>query len=150
MQHPELRPSSGGHLEAATDGRWYTGNANDDSSRYRGWLLGHFVDPAQAGPCSTQAVEVKWGLHPEGQTRAEWTRHEQRNTVVVLVSGRFRLDLTIGSVTLERQGDYVAWGPGIDHSWHAEQDSTVITIRWPSQPDGPGQDIAGQDVSERG
>jgi quercetin dioxygenase-like cupin family protein len=143
VQHPELRSSSGGPLEVAETGHWYTGNANDDADRYRGWLLGHFVDPAQAGPCSTRAVEVKWGLHPRGQTRAEWTRGDQRTTVVILVSGRFRLDLTVGSVTLQRQGDYVVWRPGIDHSWHAEQDSTVITIRWPSRPEagtdaGPG------------
>jgi quercetin dioxygenase-like cupin family protein len=52
--------------------------------------------------------------------------------MLLLVSGRFRLDLTIGTTTLERQGDYVVWGPGIDHSWQAEQDSVVITVRWPS------------------
>lgn len=33
---------------------------------------------------------------------------------------------------LERQGDYVVWGPGIDHSWQAEADSVVVAIRWPS------------------
>jgi quercetin dioxygenase-like cupin family protein len=54
--------------------------------------------------------------------------------MILLVEGQFRLDLTVGSITLQRQGDYVVWGPGIDHSWHAEQDSTVITIRWPSTP----------------
>jgi len=54
--------------------------------------------------------------------------------MILLVGGQFRLDLTVGSITLKRQGDYVVWGPGIDHSWHAEQDSTVITIRWPSTP----------------
>jgi hypothetical protein len=112
---------------------WYAGNANDDLHRYRGWLLGHFVDAADAGPRCTQAVEVKWGVHPAGQARAAWTEGEQRTTMVVLVSGRFRLDLTVGSTTLERQGDYLIWGPGIDHSWRAEQDSTVITIRWPSR-----------------
>jgi quercetin dioxygenase-like cupin family protein len=36
------------------------------------------------------------------------------------------------SVTLQRQGDYVVWGKGTDHSWQAEDDSTVITVRWPS------------------
>jgi quercetin dioxygenase-like cupin family protein len=121
-------------------GNWYAGHADDDADRYRGWLLGHFVDAADGAPRSTQAVEVKWGLHPAGQTRAEWTAGDQRHTMVILVSGRFRLDLTVGSTTLQRQGDYVVWGPGIDHSWQAEQDSTVITIRWPSQPDGPGCD----------
>lgn len=119
---------------------WYAGHADDDAGRYRGWLLGHFVEAADGAPRSTQAVEVKWGLHPAGQTRAEWTEGDQRTTMVLLVSGRFRIDLTVASTTLERRGDYVVWGPGIDHSWQAEQDSTVITIRWPSRPGGPGCD----------
>lgn len=124
-------------------GHWYAGQASDDAGRYRGWLLGHFVDAAQAGPRSTQAVEVKWGVHPAGQARAGWTEGDQRTTMVILVSGRFRLDLTVGSTTLQRQGDYLVWGPGIDHSWQAEQDSTVITIRWPSRAAGP--DASGSD-----
>jgi hypothetical protein len=52
--------------------------------------------------------------------------------MLLLVSGKFRLDLSVGSVTLEKQGDYVVWGPGIDHSWQAEEDSVVVTVRWPS------------------
>lgn len=128
---------------------WYVGNADDDAGRYRGWLLGHFVDAADGAPRSTQAVEVKWGLHPAGQARAGWTEDDQRHTMVILVSGRFRLDLSVGTTTLERQGDYVVWEPGIDHSWQAENDSTVITIRWPSRPGGAGV-ISGDDpVSER-
>jgi quercetin dioxygenase-like cupin family protein len=35
-------------------------------------------------------------------------------------------------VLLERQGDYVVWGPGVDHSWRAEEESVVLTVRWPS------------------
>ena len=54
--------------------------------------------------------------------------------MVILLSGRFCVNLTVGSVRLERQGDYAVWGPGIDHSWKAEDDSVVITVRWPSLP----------------
>jgi quercetin dioxygenase-like cupin family protein len=111
---------------------WYAGNANDDAGQHRGWLLGHFLDAGYAGPRSTEALEVKWGIHPAGEARPEWTADDQRTAMLLLVSGRFRLDLTTGTTTLERQGDYVVWGPGIDHSWQAEQDSVVITVRWPS------------------
>lgn len=110
----------------------YIGNANDDADRYRGWLMGHFVDPVAGGIRSTGVLEVKWGIHPAGQRRPEWTTDDRRTTLILLVQGRFRLDLTTGSTTLERQGDYVVWGPGIDHSWQAEEDSTVLTVRWPS------------------
>ena len=111
---------------------WYTGNAADDADDYRGWLLGHFINHTDASVCTTDALEVKWGIHPAGQERAGWTTDEDRTTLVLLVSGRFTVNLTVGTVAMERQGDYAVWGPGIDHSWKAEQDSVVITVRWPS------------------
>ncbi|WP_028933971.1 signal peptidase I [Pseudonocardia spinosispora] len=111
--------------------KWYTGNAVDDGDKNRGWLLGHFIQPIE-DIRSTSDLEVKWGIHPAGQQRPEWTADDRRTTLLLLISGRFRLDLTVDSVTLARQGDYVMWGPGIDHSWQAEDNSTVVTIRWPS------------------
>jgi quercetin dioxygenase-like cupin family protein len=113
---------------------WHVGNASDEADEHRGWLLGHFIEPEGAPVRSTEALEVKWGIHPAGQQRDAWTSGEDRSTLVILVSGKFRVDLTVGSATLERQGDYLAWGPGIDHFWHAEQDSVVVTVRWPSKP----------------
>jgi quercetin dioxygenase-like cupin family protein len=90
-----------------------------------------FVEP-KGSVRATPAIEVKWGIHPAGQRRDSWYTQEQRTTMLLLVSGRFRLEMSVGSVILERQGDYVVWGPGIDHSWHAEDDSVVVTVRWPS------------------
>ncbi|MFC0435576.1 signal peptidase I [Kutzneria buriramensis] len=112
---------------------WHHGNAADEGSENRGWILGHFMDPA-TGVRSTKDVEVKWGTHPAGDKRPEWTSDDQRTTLLLLVEGRFKLDLTEGSIVLERQGDYVTWGPGIDHSWEALTDAVVITVRWPSLP----------------
>jgi len=110
---------------------WYSGNAAEDGHETRGWLLGHFIDPAK-GVRSSKDVEVKWGIHPAGEKRAGWTADDQRTTLVLLVEGNFRIDLTEGGVTLARQGDYAVWGPGIDHSWEAVSDSVVVTVRWPS------------------
>jgi glyoxylate utilization-related uncharacterized protein len=84
----------------------------------RRWILGHIIDPAE-GVRSSKDVEIKWGIHPAGEKRTEWTADDQRTTLVFHVSGEFRIDLTEGSFTLERQGDYLVWGPGIDHSWEA-------------------------------
>jgi quercetin dioxygenase-like cupin family protein len=42
--------------------------------------------------------------------------------------------LLVASVTLEREGEYAVWGPGIDHTWQAEKDSVVVTVWWPSIP----------------
>jgi quercetin dioxygenase-like cupin family protein len=116
---------------------WYAGNAADDAPAHRGWILGHFIDPGSAPVRVTQALEIKWGTHSAGEQRAAWTSGEDRSTLVILVSGRFRVDLAVGSTTLERQGDYITWGPGIDHSWQAEERSVVITVRWPSAPEVP-------------
>lgn len=112
---------------------WHHGNAAEDGSGTRGWVLGHFIDPSE-GVRSTKDVEVKWGVHPAGEKRAEWTTDDQRTTMLLLVEGNFRLHLTEGTVDLVKQGDYVVWGPGIDHSWEAITDSVVVTVRWPSVP----------------
>lgn len=110
---------------------WYNGNAREDAAERRGWILGHFIDPSE-GVRSSRDVEVKWGIHPAGDKRAGWTTNEQRTTMILMVEGNFRIHLTEASVTLTQQGDYLVWGPGIDHSWEALSDSIVITIRWPS------------------
>jgi hypothetical protein len=112
---------------------WYSGNAAEDGQHNRGWLLGHFID-SDKGVRSSKDVEVKWGIHLAGDKRSGWTADEQRTTLVLLVEGNFRIDLTEGSVTLARQGDYAVWGPGIDHSWEAIAPSVVVTVRWPSAP----------------
>ncbi|MCC3773171.1 signal peptidase I [Streptomyces sp. UNOC14_S4] len=110
----------------------YVGNAGKDAALDRGWLLGHFKEDGD--PRRSDAVEVKWGVHARGDRRARWVRGEQRTAVLVLVSGRFRVELPGRSVLLEQQGDYVVWGQGVDHSWAAEEDSVVLTVRWPSVP----------------
>jgi quercetin dioxygenase-like cupin family protein len=112
---------------------WHTGNAAEDVQHTRGWLIGHFIDSSE-GVRSTKDVEVKWGIHPAREKRTEWTRDDQRTTLVILVDGNFVVNLTEGSTRLTRQGDYTVWGPGIDHSWEAKEDSVVITVRWPSSP----------------
>jgi len=113
------------------NGNWYQGNGAEDGQTTRGWLLGAFVDPVE-GIRFSEDLEVKWGIHPQGDKRAAWTSGDQRTTLVLLVEGTFRVDLTEGSITLGKQGDYLLWGPGIDHTWEALAPSVVITVRWPS------------------
>jgi quercetin dioxygenase-like cupin family protein len=110
---------------------WTHGNAGEDTADTRGWLLGHFIDSSE-GVRSSKDVEVKWATHPAGDKRPEWTSDDQRTTLLLLVQGNFRLDLTEGSINLTKQGDYVLWGPGIDHTWEAIDETVIITVRWPS------------------
>jgi quercetin dioxygenase-like cupin family protein len=113
-------------------GNWHVGNAVDDSKDWRGWFVGHFLD-ASTNVRASETVEIKWGVHPKDEGRDSWHTGEQRTTVVLLIKGRFRLDLSTGSFLLKEEGDYAMWGPGVDHSWQAEEDSVVITVRWPSR-----------------
>lgn len=110
----------------------YVGNAGKDAALDRGWLLGHFKDVGD--PRHSEAVEIKWGVHPPGDERSQWVEGEERVALLVLISGRFRVELPGRSVLLEQQGDYVVWGRGVDHSWIAEEESVVLTVRWPSVP----------------
>lgn len=110
----------------------YVGKAAVDAAGDRGWLLGHFKPAGDVR--HSDEVEIKWGVHPPGDRRARWTSGEKRTALLVLIRGRFRVELPGRSVLLAEQGDYVVWGPGVDHSWYAETESVVMTIRWPSIP----------------
>jgi hypothetical protein len=80
---------------------------------------------------------VKWGVHPAGDARTEWSPGNHAGTVLILITGRWQLNLRandqVDAVTLEHPGDYVMWGEGTDHTWQALTDATVLTIRWPSR-----------------
>jgi hypothetical protein len=109
----------------------YVGNASADAAFDRGWLLGHFkpLDDAR----HSDDVEIRWAVHLRGDQRPQWVTGETRSAMLVLISGRFRVDLPGRSVLLAEQGDYVVFH-GISHSWHAEEASVVLGVRWPSVP----------------
>jgi hypothetical protein len=107
----------------------YSGYAGDDALAYRGWVLGHFMPDGD--PRQSRDVEIKWAVHSRGDKRAQWVTAESRTAAIFLVSGRFRVDLPDRSVVLDRPGAYVVFA-GIGHSWEAEEDSTILGVRWPS------------------
>ena len=110
----------------------HTGQAGPDGAANQGWLLGHFMPPGT--PVHSTAVEVKWGVHPAGQRRGAWATAETRTALLVLISGRFHMEMRDRTVVLTEPGDYIVWGPGEDHSWLAPVDAVVLTVRWPSLP----------------
>jgi hypothetical protein len=112
--------------------RIYVGKAGVDAPSDRGWLLGHFKEPGDLR--HSDGVEIKWGIHPKGDERAQWVRGERRTALLVLITGRFVMRFPDRDVVLAEQGDYVVWGEGVDHSWFAEEESVVMTVRWPSLP----------------
>lgn len=112
-------------------GNVYVGSAGADAPANRGWLLGHFMPAGDVRHSGD--VEIKWGVHPVGDQRAAWVTGETRTVLIVLVSGRFRIDFPHRSVVLREQGDYVVFD-GVDHSWYAEEESVILGVRWPSVP----------------
>ena len=102
-----------------------------------GWFVGRFID---ADPFrQAHDVEVKWGAHRKGETNRAFAANKTARTMSVLVRGRFRLTFRRGDraedVRLEKEGDFALWLPGLEHTWVAEEDSVVLTVRWPSVAD---------------
>ena len=116
------------------------GNAATEGASRLGWFIGHFIIP-QGDPRSTEAVEVKWGVHKAGDSRTQWGLNNEATTVSILIHGRFRLEFEEREIVLSREGDYVLWCASVPHSWFAESDCTILTLRWPSKP---GDAVASQ------
>ncbi len=117
-------------------GSFYFGNAAVDQVRDTGWFVGQFVPP-ELGLRHRTDVELKWAVHPDGDRRLHGAEaNRNATTVSVLISGTlrttFEIDKTPHVITLEKQGDYVIFGPEIVHSWEALGDTVVLSVRFPS------------------
>ncbi|MDQ3815824.1 MAG: signal peptidase I [Armatimonadota bacterium] len=110
----------------------YCGNAARLALEHRGWFLGHFVGEA-GQPLHCEAVEIKWAEHRAGERRAAWSQCAA-SSLSILIRGRFRIQFPDEEFVLAEEGDFVVWGPDVPHTWHAEEDSLVLTVRWPSHP----------------
>ena len=108
------------------------GNAKEEGANRGGWFLGHFITP-EDNPRSTEDLEVKWGVHKKGDSRTEWAVNHQAATLSILINGRFCLKFEDREIVLSREGDYVLWCAGVAHTWVAESDCTILTVRWPSK-----------------
>lgn len=108
------------------------GNAGAEGASRGGWFAGHFITP-EDDPRSTSALEVKWGIHQAGECRTQWAVNAEATTLSILVKGRFRLQFPDREILLTNEGDYAIWLPGVPHHWQAEEDSTIVTVRWPSK-----------------
>ncbi len=108
-----------------------TGNAQIDGETHWGWFVGKFITPDD--PRSTDRLEVKWGTHRAGEARSQWSPPADTTTLSVLVSGRFLLTFPDRQVWLSTPGDYALWLPNTAHTWLAETDSVVLTVRWNEQ-----------------
>jgi hypothetical protein len=109
------------------------GNVVGASKDTRGWFLGHFMS-GDDNPLRTSALELKWYTHAKGETRNEWAPGNPVKTLNLLVRGHFVLLFPDREIELVKEGDFVLFGPDVPHSFRSEQESLVLTIRWPSLP----------------
>lgn len=107
------------------------GNAVLSSQDTRGWFLGHFM-PGEDNPLRTSDVEIKWYTHAKGETRETWAPGNPVKTLNILIRGHFVLLFPDQEVVLRQEGDYVLFGPDMPHSFRSEEESLVLTVRWPS------------------
>jgi hypothetical protein len=107
------------------------------NERKRFWFIGHMIE-SDANRHSKD-VEVKWGNHKKGEYNTFNSKEEadKATSVSILIRGRLRISFVSGTgaqdVLLQNEGDFVLWKPGIRHNSMFEEDTTVITIRWPSK-----------------
>ena len=124
---------------------FYFGNAVVDQVRGTGWFVGQFI-PAEFGLRHQTDVELKWGIHPDGEKRPRPWANQNGTTISVLIEGSlkitFHVDGTQQEVTLRTKGDYVAFGPEVVHSWEAVGDTIVLSVRFPSVEVGSRTAIA--------
>jgi mannose-6-phosphate isomerase-like protein (cupin superfamily) len=108
-----------------------SGNVASASKDTRGWFLGHFMT-GDDNPLRSSELELKWYTHAKGETRVEWAPGNAVKTLNILVRGHFVLLFPDREIVLAEEGDFVLFGPGVPHSFRSEQESLVLTVRWPS------------------
>lgn len=119
-----------------TNALFYFGNAAVDQLRNTGWFVGQFV-PAELGLRHQTDVELKWGLHKDGEKRSRPLANGNATTISVLIrGGALRVTFDAGGtpqvVTLRKEGDYVVFGPDVVHFWEADGEPIVLSVRFPS------------------
>ncbi len=126
------------------------GNAAQLDTNGTGWFVG-FSECAKSQIAASlrympqdrraHTLCMKWMQHPAHDSRAAVKPVSVGRTISILVSesGAFRVefsrrqdfseDLLIRHI-LRRHGDFVAWGENLYHRWFADEDSTILTLRW--------------------
>jgi hypothetical protein len=114
---------------------FYVGNARADQVAGSGWFVGQFV-PGELGLRRQTDVELKWGIHPDGEKRPHPWANQNGTTISVLIEGSlkvtFHVDGLREEVILQTKGDYAIFGPHVVHTWEAIGDTIVLSVRFPS------------------
>ncbi|MDP2874253.1 MAG: hypothetical protein Q8N84_03105 [bacterium] len=111
-----------------------TGNFNNERDKYRGWVVGNFID--KASPFHTEDFEIKWIKVAKGFRKENLGPETKAKSLAILISGKYQISLltTDQKFLLEKEGDYLFYQPTVPHRAEAFEDTLMIAIRWPSLP----------------
>jgi len=130
--------------------RLVKGNAYTDGEPRGGWFIASFIDAASGLRCRSGKkviveedkadFEVKMRRHLSGDMeKSLFPSNKAAISFSMLIGvGRFEMFFCFEEdwqqVTLNQEGDYALWGPGVGHLWIAREAATIITIRAPGIP----------------
>ncbi len=106
------------------------GNAKEKGADRRGWFMGSFFPEDSIN--YQEEVELKWGIHPEGEERDSKAEEGDAKTMSILIKGKYELNFGETKIILEKEGDYLFFTPNMPHHMRAHEDSVVLSVRWPS------------------
>src|SRR5260370_7335491 len=113
---------------------FYFGNAVVDQVRDSGWFVGQFV-PAELGLRHQTDVEVKWGIHPDGEKRPQPWASGHGTTISVLIRGSLRVTFHVGEtpqiVTLQKEQDYIIFVPDTLHPSQPIANPVFLQLAFP-------------------
>lgn len=113
------------------------GQAKEDRD-HKQWLVGPFMPTGN--PLNDPHTEVKFADHKKGEGRPESqaSASDTHHSMSILFRGKLTLHFWQNDqwvpVTLQEPGEYALWQRGALHWWQADEDTTLITIRWLAQP----------------
>lgn len=98
----------------------------------KGWFFGQFIKNPEI--FNSNDLELKWGVHQKGEPMNVVKANNESKSLSILISGKVKILYPDQneSVLLEKQGDSVYWENNVFHSAEILEDSTILTIRWPS------------------
>ena len=118
-------------------------NAVIQGKTTKNWIVGHFKDSPLL---HSEDVEIKWDTIEAGAKNEAFSAQGEGTSISMLVRGRMeylfrvpqpaephKIEYVEIHRTLDKEGDFLIWGPKVYHWWHAFEDSLVITVRWPSK-----------------
>lgn len=111
-----------------------SGNAVNEGAEHRCWFAGSFM--SQDNLLRNENFELKWKEHRKGEHKEKPASESSVpvSTLSILVRGRIRVSFPSQkkTVTLCKEGDYVLWKPNIAHVLDVDEDSLLLSVRWPS------------------